>query len=117
MRWIASLVAEAHRILMRGGVFLYPRDDREQGRHGRLRLLYEANPIGMVIEQAGGRASTGYGPVLDLEPASLHQKSGFVFGARAEVERIEQYHRDHNQRPYDAPLFGQRGLYRSAGGF
>jgi len=114
MRWIASLVAEAHRILMRGGVFLYPRDEREQGRSGRLRLLYEANPIGMVIEQAGGRASTGYGPVLEVEPARLHQKSGFVFGARHEVERIEQYHRDHNQKPYDAPLFGTRGLFRAA---
>jgi len=114
MRWIASLVAEAHRILMRGGVFLYPRDEREQGRSGRLRLLYEANPIGMVIEQAGGRASTGYGPVLEVEPTGLHQKSGFVFGARHEVERIEQYHRDHNQKPYDAPLFGTRGLFRTA---
>ena len=114
MRWIASLVAEAHRILMRGGVFLYPRDEREQGRSGRLRLLYEANPIGMVIEQAGGRASTGYGPVLEVEPAGLHQRSGFVFGAKHEVERIEQYHRDHNQKPYDAPLFGTRGLFRAA---
>jgi fructose-1,6-bisphosphatase I/sedoheptulose-1,7-bisphosphatase len=116
MRWIASLVAEAHRILMRGGVFLYPRDERETGRSGRLRLLYEANPIGMVIEQAGGRASTGYGPVLEVKPKSLHQKTGFVFGARAEVERIERYHRDHNERPYDAPLFGSRGLFRAANG-
>jgi fructose-1,6-bisphosphatase I/sedoheptulose-1,7-bisphosphatase len=114
MRWVASLVAEAHRILMRGGVFLYPRDERESGRSGRLRLLYEANPIGMVIEQAGGRASTGYGPVLDVEPTGLHQRSGFVFGARHEVERIEQYHRDYNQKPYDAPLFGTRGLFRAA---
>jgi len=116
MRWIASLVAEAHRILMRGGVFLYPRDEREKSRSGRLRLLYEANPIGMVIEQAGGRASTGYGPVLEVEPASLHQRTGFVFGARREVERIETYHRDYNERPYDAPLFGTRGLFRAANG-
>ncbi|MEW6688998.1 MAG: class 1 fructose-bisphosphatase [Pseudomonadota bacterium] len=116
MRWIASLVAEAHRILMRGGVFLYPRDAREQSRSGRLRLLYEANPIGMVIEQAGGRASTGYGPVLEVAPAALHQRTGFVFGARREVERIEQYHREHNERPYDAPLFGTRGLFRAANG-
>jgi fructose-1,6-bisphosphatase I/sedoheptulose-1,7-bisphosphatase len=112
MRWIASLVAEAHRILMRGGVFLYPRDERESGRHGRLRLLYEANPIGMLIEQAGGRASTGYGPVLETQPESLHQRTGFIFGAREEVERIERYHRDYNERPYDAPLFGERGLFR-----
>jgi len=115
-RWIASLVAEAHRILMRGGVFLYPRDQRESGRAGRLRLLYEANPIGLVIEQAGGRASTGYGAVLELEPQELHQKTGFVFGARHEVERIEAYHRDYNERPYDAPLFGARGLFRAANG-
>ncbi len=113
MRWIASLVAEAHRILMRGGVFLYPRDERESGREGRLRLLYEANPIGMVVEQAGGRASTGYAPVLEAQPSALHQKTGFVFGARREVERIEAYHRDHNERPYDAPLFGARGLFRA----
>jgi fructose-1,6-bisphosphatase I / sedoheptulose-1,7-bisphosphatase len=112
MRWIASLVAEAHRILMRGGVFLYPRDEREQLRAGRVRLLSEANPIGMVIEQAGGRASTGYGPVLEAEPGALHQRIGFVFGAKSEVERIEQYHRDFNERPYDAPLFGTRGLFR-----
>jgi fructose-1,6-bisphosphatase I/sedoheptulose-1,7-bisphosphatase len=116
MRWIASLVAEAHRILMRGGVFLYPRDDRQSGHSERLRLLYEANPIGMVIEQAGGRASTGYGPVLEVEPLALHQKSGFVFGARREVERIESYHRDYNEREYDAPLFGTRGLFRAANG-
>jgi fructose-1,6-bisphosphatase I/sedoheptulose-1,7-bisphosphatase len=116
MRWIASLVAEAHRILMRGGVFLYPRDERESCRTGRLRLLYEANPIGMVIEQAGGRASTGYGPVLEIEPQALHQRTGFVFGARREVERIERYHRDHNDRPYDAPLFGERGLFRAPAG-
>ena len=116
MRWIASLVAEAHRILMRGGVFLYPRDTRETARSGRLRLLYEANPIGMVIEQAGGRASTSFGPVLEVEPQALHQRSGFVFGARREVERIESYHRDYNERPYDAPLFGARGLFRAANG-
>ena len=114
MRWVASLVAETHRILMRGGVFLYPRDSRQHGRRGKLRLLYEANPIGFLIEQAGGRASTGLGPILDVQPASLHQRTGFVFGARAEVERIERYHRDHNQQPYDAPLFGSRGLFRDA---
>ena len=112
MRWVASLVAEAHRILMRGGVFLYPRDDRRQGRNGKLRLLYEANPIGFVIEQAGGRASTGFGRVLEVVPERLHERTGFVFGARREVERIEQYHRDSNDRPYDAPLFGSRGLFR-----
>ena len=98
MRWIASLVAEAHRILMRGGVFLYPRDNKDPRKAGRLRLLYEANPIGFLIEQAGGRASTGAQPVLEAQPESLHQRIGFVFGSREEVERIEGYH--------DEPLIG-----------
>jgi fructose-1,6-bisphosphatase I/sedoheptulose-1,7-bisphosphatase len=111
MRWIASLVAEAHRILLRGGVFLYPRDDRVSARSGKLRLLYEANPIGYLIEQAGGRASTGDRPILEVQPTSIHQRTGFVFGSRAEVEMVEAYHRDHNERPYDAPLFASRGLY------
>ena len=111
MRWIASLVAEAHRILMRGGVFMYPRDRKDLEKPGRLRLLYEANPIGFVVEQAGGRASTGYQPILEVKPESLHQRIGFVFGARAEVERIERYHRDHNDFQYEAPLFGPRGLF------
>lgn len=113
MRWVASLVAEAHRILLRGGVFLYPRDDRTSARHGKLRLLYEANPIGFLIEQAGGRASSGDGPILEVQPESIHQRTGFVFGSRTEVERIESYHRDHNERRYDAPLFGSRGLFRN----
>ncbi|MGZ8474747.1 MAG: class 1 fructose-bisphosphatase [Candidatus Limnocylindria bacterium] len=112
MRWVAALVAEAHRILMRGGIFLYPQDDREDGRRGKLRLLYEASPIGFLIEQAGGRASTGYGPILDLVPTGIHQRTGFIFGSRSEIERIEEYHRDHNERAFDAPLFGARGLFR-----
>jgi fructose-1,6-bisphosphatase I / sedoheptulose-1,7-bisphosphatase len=90
MRWIASLVAEAHRILMRGGVFLYPRDTKDSGKAGRLRLLYEANPIGFLMEQAGGRASTGREPVLEVRPASLHQRIGLVFGSRNEVDRSER---------------------------
>ena len=82
MRWVASLVAEAHRILLRGGVFLYPRDDRASARNGKLRLLYEANPIGFLIEQAGGRASSGDGPILEVQPESIHQRTGFIFGSR-----------------------------------
>jgi fructose-1,6-bisphosphatase I/sedoheptulose-1,7-bisphosphatase len=113
MRWIASLVAEAHRILMRGGVFLYPRDERDATRNGRLRLLYEANPVAMLIEQAGGRASTGTQRVLELTPRSLHERSGFIFGAANEVERLELYHHQHNGHAYDAPLFGARGLFRA----
>jgi fructose-1,6-bisphosphatase I / sedoheptulose-1,7-bisphosphatase len=111
MRWIASLVAETHRILMRGGVFMYPRDRKDSSKNGRLRLLYEANPIGWLIEQAGGRASTGHGPLLEVQPQAVHERIGFVFGARHEVERIERYHRDHNDFEYDAPLFGTRGLF------
>ncbi|OGO58113.1 MAG: fructose-bisphosphatase [Chloroflexi bacterium RBG_16_72_14] len=116
MRWVASLVAEAHRILLRGGVFLYPRDERASARKGKLRLLYEANPIGFLIEQAGGRASTGDSPILDVQPQGIHQRTAFVFGSRAEVERIEAYHRDHNAKRYDAPLFGARGLFRTTAG-
>jgi fructose-1,6-bisphosphatase I/sedoheptulose-1,7-bisphosphatase len=113
MRWIASLVAETHRILMRGGVFMYPRDTKDPEKSGRLRLLYEANPIAFIIEQAGGCASTGRERVLETVPHELHQRIGFIFGSRDEVERLEQYHRDHNLREYDAPLFGVRGLFRA----
>ncbi|GAB6079652.1 class 1 fructose-bisphosphatase [Hydrogenophilus hirschii] len=112
MRWVASLVAETHRILSRGGVFLYPRDNKEPKKPGRLRLLYECNPIGMIVEQAGGRASTGYGPVLEVQPTELHQRIGFVFGSREEVERIEQYHNDPDASPVDLPLFAERTLFR-----
>lgn len=112
MRWIASLVAEAHRILMRGGVFLYPRDTRDPAKPGRLRLLYEANPIGMLIEQAGGRASTGRQAILSVEPTGLHQRIGFVFGSRHEVERIEQYHHEPTGRVSETPLFAERSLFR-----
>ncbi|TAL94142.1 MAG: class 1 fructose-bisphosphatase [Rhodanobacter sp.] len=112
MRWIASMVAEAHRILMRGGVFLYPPDSKDPDRAGRLRLLYEANPIGFVMEQAGGRASTGRQRVLGVAPSSLHQRIGLVFGSRHEVERIESYHHDSTRREAPNPLFVARGLFR-----
>jgi fructose-1,6-bisphosphatase I / sedoheptulose-1,7-bisphosphatase len=113
MRWVASLVAETHRILTRGGVFLYPRDTKDPAKPGRLRLIYEANPVAFIIEQAGGLASTGRTRVLDVEPEDLHQRIAFVFGAREEVERIEQYHRDHLVVDDDAPLYGTRGLFRT----
>jgi fructose-1,6-bisphosphatase I/sedoheptulose-1,7-bisphosphatase len=112
MRWIASMVAEAHRILMRGGVFLYPRDTRDPAKHGRLRLLYEANPIAMVMEQAGGRASTGRQPMLGVAPTALHQRIGLVFGSKNEVERIERYHHEPATRDPGTPLFAERSLFR-----
>jgi fructose-1,6-bisphosphatase I/sedoheptulose-1,7-bisphosphatase len=112
MRWIASMVAEAHRILMRGGVFLYPRDTKDPAKPGRLRLLYEANPIGYVMEQAGGRASTGRQPVLGVTPSTLHQRIGVVFGSRNEVERIERYHHEPAGAEKSAPLFAARSLFR-----
>ncbi len=112
MRWIASMVAEAHRILMRGGVFMYPRDTKDASKHGRLRLLYEANPIGFIMEQAGGRASSGRQNVLDVSPTSLHQRIGLVFGSRNEVDRIERYHSEPATRDIDNPLFATRSLFR-----
>ena len=112
MRWIASMVAEAHRILMRGGVFMYPRDTKDPAKPGRLRLLYEANPVGFVIEQAGGRASTGRQPVLGIKPADLHQRIGLVFGSKNEVERIERYHCEPAESVAPPPLFATRSLFR-----
>ncbi len=111
MRWIASLVAETHRILMRGGVFLYPRDTKDPSKPGRLRLLYEINPVSFLVEQAGGLASTGHVRAMEVTPAALHQRIGFVFGASEEVSRIERYHREIQPDKYTAPLFGTRGLF------
>ncbi len=112
MRWIASMVAEAHRILMRGGVFMYPRDTKDPSKPGRLRLLYEANPVGFIIEQAGGRASTGRQPMLAVQPTSLHQRIGLVFGSKNEVERIERYHAEPVEVEFKSPLFATRSLFR-----
>lgn len=112
MRWVASMVAEAHRILMRGGVFMYPRDTKDLAKPGRLRLLYEANPVGFIMEQAGGRASTGQQAMLGVQPTSLHQRIGLVFGSKNEVERIERYHAEPAKADMDNPLFAERGLFR-----
>ena len=114
MRWIASLVAEVHRILIRGGLFMYPKDFKDPAKPGRLRLLYEANPMAMIMEQAGGAASTGRGRILDLKPLELHQRVPLILGCKAEVERIEQYHHEHDQgldRIYTSPLFKERSLF------
>lgn len=91
MRWIASMVADVHRILNRGGVFLYPRDQRSGSRDGKLRLLYEANPMALIVEQAGGAATDASHRILDLSPQALHQRTGVVLGSKNEVQRIRQY--------------------------
>ena len=114
MRWIASLVAEVHRILIRGGLFMYPKDTKDPAKPGRLRLLYEANPMAMIVEQAGGAVSSGRGRMLDIEPASLHQRVPVILGCKAEVERIERYHWEHDQgldSAYSSPLFNERSLF------
>ena len=92
MRWIASMVADVHRILTRGGVFLYPWDKREPHKPGKLRLLYEANPMGWLVEQAGGAASNGRQRILDLVPGQLHERVSVVLGSKHEVERVTAYH-------------------------
>jgi fructose-1,6-bisphosphatase I len=92
MRWIASLVADVYRILNRGGVFLYPYDIRQPDRPGRLRLMYEANPMAFIIEQAGGVCTNGRERIMDIKPTSIHQRVPLIFGSKHEVERIIQYH-------------------------
>lgn len=112
MRWVASMVAEATRILVRGGVFLYPRDQRRGYADGRIRLVYEANPIAFVIEQAGGAATNGTERILDLRPTGLHQRTPLVFGSAGEVSQVAFY--EENPIPADrSPLFAYRGLFRS----
>jgi fructose-1,6-bisphosphatase I len=112
-RWIASLVAESFRILTRGGIYIYPDDSRSGYTKGRLRLVYEANPIAMLTEQAGGACTTGTARILDLEPASLHQRIGLVFGSKSEVEEIAHYYRAPHSLGGRSPLFAQRGLFRT----
>jgi fructose-1,6-bisphosphatase I len=92
MRWIASMVADVHRILTRGGVFMYPWDKREPHKPGKLRLLYEANPMSWLIEQAGGAATNGKERILDLQPSQLHERVSVVLGSKNEVDRVTRYH-------------------------
>ncbi|MBN8630944.1 MAG: class 1 fructose-bisphosphatase [Rhodobacterales bacterium] len=111
MRWIASLVAETHRILTRGGIFLYPADDRKGYERGRLRHVYECAPIAKLICEAGGGATDGSEPILSQTPARLHARTPFVFGSAAKVARVASYH---DLPPAEASaLFGKRGLFRS----
>ena len=92
MRWIASMVADVHRILTRGGVFMYPWDKREPNKPGKLRLMYEANPMGWLVEQAGGAATNGRQRILDIQPTELHQRVSVVLGSKNEVDRVTRYH-------------------------
>jgi fructose-1,6-bisphosphatase I len=90
MRWVASMVADVFRVLSRGGIFMYPRDTKN--RDGRLRLMYEANPMAFIVEQAGGAATDGRQRILDIQPQGLHQKVAVILGSRHEVERVASYH-------------------------
>ncbi|MGP9813553.1 class 1 fructose-bisphosphatase [Rhodopseudomonas sp. NSM] len=112
MRWIGSLVAEAYRILTRGGVFLYPADSRPGYGEGRLRVLYETHPMAFVMEQAGGAASTGRERVLEVVASSTHQRSPLIMGSSDKVHRIVELHLDPSAASRTAPLFGRRGLFR-----
>lgn len=112
MRWIASLVAEAYRILIRGGIYLSPGDRRDGFEKGCLRLIYEANPLAMMMEQAGGLATDGEDRILDIQPKALDQHVPLVFGSSAKVERVRAFHDGTLPFGERSPLFGRRGLFR-----
>lgn len=113
MRWNASMVADAFRILRQGGIYLYPRDERKDYHSGRLRLVYEANPIAMLVEQAGGAATDCVGSILDLRPHTLHQHVPLAFGSSDDVAAFARYHVSPSAIGARHPLFGQRGLFRT----
>ena len=96
MRWVASMVADVHRIITRGGIFSYPLDSKCRDKGGKLRLMYEANPMAFIIEQAGGAASTGRQRMLDVQPTGLHQRVPVFLGSRDEVAQAVRYHLDHD---------------------
>jgi len=104
--WCTSATSEA---------IMYPKDSKDKSKPGRLRLLYEANPISLLVEQAGGRATTGSQRLLEVKPESLHQRVPLILGSRNEVERIERYHAEYESgadQPYSSPLFNERSLFR-----
>jgi fructose-1,6-bisphosphatase I len=113
MRWTGSPVADIYRILSRGGIYLYPGDSRKGFHQGRIRLIYEANPIAWLIEQAGGRATTGHERLLDVVPASLHQKTPLICGSREEVDRLTRLYTGVDLKGERSALFGRRGLFRA----
>lgn len=94
MRWVAAMVAEVHRVLCRGGIFMYPRDNRDPSKPGKLRLMYEANPMAFLIEQAGGVATNGYDNIMDIQPEKLHQRVAVFLGSAEEVNRVTSYHKE-----------------------
>jgi fructose-1,6-bisphosphatase I len=94
MRWVASMVAEVHRILTRGGIFMYPFDTKDPGKAGKLRLMYEANPMSFIVEQAGGASSTGRQRIMEVAPTDLHQRVPVILGSKNEVERVVGYHKE-----------------------
>jgi len=96
MRWVGSMAADVHRILVRGGIFIYPADKKTQKQGGKLRLLYEANPMSFIVEQAGGAASTGHQRIMDVLPELLHQRIPVIMGSKNEVERLTGYHHSGN---------------------
>lgn len=117
MRWIASMVAEVHRILVRGGLFMYPRDSKDPSKPGRLRLMYEANPMAMIVEQAGGAASTGRTRIMEVSPTAIHQRVPVILGSRDEVERLVRYHAEYDSGAdpaFASPFFNKRSLFRTA---
>jgi fructose-1,6-bisphosphatase I len=109
-RWLASMVADAYRILQRGGIYLYPADQRAGYRKGRLRLVYEANPVAFLMEQAGAAATDGHTPILDLVPGDIHARCPLIFGSAKEVARVTRAYAAKASR--DAPLFKTRSLFR-----
>ena len=104
MRWIASMVADVHRILTRGGIFMYPWDQREPGKPGKLRLMYEANPMGWLVEQAGGAATNARQRILDITPTKLHERVSVILGSKNEVERVTRYHLEADAAKANAKL-------------
>jgi fructose-1,6-bisphosphatase I len=115
LRWSDALVPEVHRILMRGGLFLMPRDFRTRSAmRGRLSAVYDASPLGFLVEQAGGMATTGRERVLDGAPRTFHERMPLILGSSSEVARIGRYHREHDlgiDMPFTSPLFRERSLF------
>ena len=117
MRWVDSLVAEVYRVLVRGGIFICPRETTDIGRYGTLSLLHEANPIAAIVEKAGGAASTGRERVLDVVPSSIDQRTPLILGSRREVERLRRFHEMYDrgeELAFETPLFNTRSLFRTS---